>query len=265
MVVAITGASSGIGEALACQLHARGAQLVLAARRRERLQILAERLPGSVVVEADVADPAACARIITAAVPRIDTMVCNAGYGLARSILDTTEAEWLAVLRTNLLGTTACIQAAVPRMQGQPLRDGWRGQIVIVSSALARRGRPDGGAYAATKAAQLSVAEALRVELHATRIAVTSVHPIGTATEFVQAVQGGTWVTGPREPLQTAAHVAARIVAAIARPRAEVWPHRLSRWGLSLGTLWPELLDGYFVRQVLRRRPPGGLSDPLAR
>lgn len=249
MVVAITGASAGIGAALACHLHAQGARLVLAARRRERLEELAARLPGSLVVEADVADPAACARIIAAAGPRLDTLVCNAGYGLVKSITETTEDEWLALLRTNLLGTTACITAAVPRMQAQDLRDGWRGQVVIVSSALARRGRPDGGAYAATKAAQLSVAEALRVELHDARIAVTSVHPIATHSEFVQAAHGGPWIIGAREPRQTAEHVAARIAAAIARPRAEVWPHRLSRWGLSLGTIWPGLLDGYFIRR----------------
>lgn len=249
MIVAITGASSGIGAALALQLHAQGAQVILAARRRDRLEALARQLPGSLVVEADVADPTACARIIAAAVPRIDTLICNAGYGLARSIVATSEVEWLDLLRTNLLGTTACIQAAVPRMQSQELRDGWRGHIVIVSSALARRGRPDGGAYAATKAAQLSVAEALRVELADQRIAVTSVHPVGTTTEFIQAVHGDPWITGAREPKQSAEHVAARIIAAIIRPRAEVWPHRLSRWGLSLGTLWPSLLDSYFTRR----------------
>ena len=249
MIVAITGASSGIGAALAVQLHAQGARLVLAARRRDRLVALAQQLPGALIVEADVADPAACARIIAAAAPRIDTLVCNAGYGLARSIVATSEVEWLDILRTNLLGTTACIQAAVPRMQQQELRDGWRGQIVIVSSALARRGRPEGGAYAATKAAQLSVAEALRVELSTARIAVTSIHPVGTTTEFIQAVHGDPWITGAREPQQSAEHVASRIVAAIARPRPEVWPHRLSRWGLSLGTLWPSLLDAYFTRR----------------
>lgn len=246
MTIAITGASSGIGAALARQLHAQGAHVVLAARRAERLQQLAAELPGSRVIVADVSVATDCAALI-AAVPELDTLVCNAGYGLAKAICDTTEDEWLALLRTNLLGTTTCITVAVPQLRQRPLRNGWRGQVVIVSSALARRGRPDGGAYAATKAAQLSVAEALRVELLDARIAVTSVHPIATTSEFTTVARG--WKTGAREPLQTAEHVAACIVCAIVRPRAEVWPHRLSRWGLSLATLWPALLDGYFHRR----------------
>lgn len=246
MTIAITGASSGIGEALAREVHARGARVVLAARRADRLRALTDELPGSQIVVTDVADPASCAALI-AAVPQLDTLVCNAGYGLARTIEATSEADWLALWRTNVLGTTACIQAALPVLRQRPLRDGWRGQVVIVSSALARRGRPDGGAYAATKAAQLSVAEALRVELADDAIAVTSVHPIATDTEFTTVASG--WRTGAREPRQTAAHVARRIADAIAKPRAEVWPHRLSRWGLSLASLWPTLLDGYFRRR----------------
>ncbi len=247
MTVAITGASSGIGAALARQLHGQGAQVVLAARRAERLQQLAAELPGARVVVADVSLAADCAALI-AAVPELDTLVCNAGYGLAKAICDTSEGEWLGLLRTNILGTTACITAAVPQLRQRPLRDGWRGQIVIVSSALARRGRPEGGAYAATKAAQLSIAEALRVELADEHIAVTSIHPIATDSEFTAVASG--WKSGAREPRQSAEHVAACIVRAIVRPRAEVWPHRLSRWGLSLATLWPSLLDGYFRRRL---------------
>lgn len=247
MGITITGSSAGIGEALARDLHGQGARVVLAARRRDRLESLAKELAGSIVVEGDVSIPADCVRI-AAAGERLDVLVCNAGYGLAKSIEDTTEADWLDLLRTNLLGTTECIRAALPRMRAQELRDGWRGHIVIVSSALARRGRPDGGAYSATKAAQLSVAEALRVELAVDRIAVTSVHPVGTETEFIQAARG-TWTTGAKEPRQTAAHVAKRIAGAIARPCPEVWPHRLSRWCLSFATIWPSLLDGYFRRR----------------
>ena len=250
MTIVITGASSGIGAALARHLHARGAKVVLSARRLDRLQELAKELPGARVIVADVANPADCAALI-AAVPDLDTLVCNAGYGLAKPICATTEDDWLALMRTNVLGTTACIAAAVPVLRQRPLRQGWRGQVVIVSSALARRGRPDGGAYAATKAAQLSIAEALRVELAADQIAVTSVHPIATASEFATVAVG--WKTGAREPRQTAEHVAECIAKAIIRPRPEVWPHRLSRWGLSLATLWPSLLDGYFRRRLSSR------------
>jgi short-subunit dehydrogenase len=247
MSITITGASAGIGAALARELHQRGARLTLAARRMERLAMLCQELPGSLPMGADVGDPLQCARLIAAS-PALDTLICNAGYGLARPLAETSDEEWLAILRTNLLGTTACIRAAVPRLRANPLRDGWRGQIVIVSSALARRAKPDAGAYCATKAAQLSVAEALRVELAAERIAVTSIHPIRTATEFVPATLGDRSRARGVGPEQSAAHVARRIAAAIARPRAEVWPHPLSRIGLACAGLLPGLFDRAFAR-----------------
>ena len=256
MVTLITGASDGIGAALAEHLAAAGGRLVLNARGRERLEALAARLPGDhLVIPGDVADPATAAALVDGAVTRfgrLDSVVANAGYGLVRRVADTTAAEWQAILATNLLGTTHLISAAVPVLRRQAVVDGWRGQVMIVSSALARRSRPEAGAYSATKAAQLSVAEALRVELAEDRIAVTSVHPIATATGFVAAAEahGGRWARTRAEPVQPAALVAARMAAALVRPRAEVWPHALSRLALGLGTLWPTVFDGYFRRRM---------------
>ena len=118
---------------------------------------------------------------------------------------------------------------------------------MIVSSAAARRGLPFFGAYAATKAAQLSLAEAARVELRADRIAVTSVHPVGTDSEFLTAAEtisaAKIDTPGRRGMHQTAEEVVAKMAAAIERPRAELWPHAMSRFGLSLATLWPTLGD----------------------
>ena len=93
------------------------------------------------------------------------------------------------IFATNLLGTTDVIHYALSSMQAQELRDGWRGQIVIVTSVVARRGPPYYGAYAATKCAQLGIAEALRVELGPAKIGVTSVHPMATDTEFFEVAQ----------------------------------------------------------------------------
>ncbi len=255
MVVAITGASAGIGLALAEALAAQGARLALAARRRDRLDALVARLGDQhMAFTADVADPAACAAFITAACARfgrLDTLVCNAGYGLAQSVVDTDENAWLALLRTNVLGTTACIRAAAPFMLAQSERDGWRAQVMIVSSALARHGKPGAGAYSATKAAQLSVAEALRVEWRAARIAVTSVHPVGTETEFdaaASAAGGSTWRRLPREPRQSAEQVAVAMIRAIRRPRCEVWPYTGSRWALLLAAALPSVIDWRLAR-----------------
>jgi short-subunit dehydrogenase len=130
----------------------------------------------------------------------------------------------------------------------QEPRSGYRGQIVIVSSAAARRGLPYFGVYSATKAAQLSIAEALRVELKPDQIAVTSVHPIGTQTEFFAVAQekGGMKMPPPGtgEVRQSASTVARKIVRAIERPRPELWPMRPARWGLAFATLMPGVVDG---------------------
>lgn len=250
MVVIITGASAGIGQALAMELAARGARLVLAARRVDRLEALLRTVPGEhLAVAADVARPEDCERLIAAAharFQRIDTLVCNAGVGLFRPTAETTRAEWDALLATNLHGTLDCIRAAVPLMRQQPLRDGWRGQVMIVSSILGRRAAPWSAAYSASKAAQLSVSESLRVELKPERIGVTSVHPIGTRTEFFTAAGER---SGRRDGArvsrfdQSPEHVARRMAKAIARPCPEVWPSRPSRWLASLGTLMPSFAD----------------------
>jgi NADP-dependent 3-hydroxy acid dehydrogenase YdfG len=262
MVVAITGASAGIGRALAVELHRHGARLALAARREDVLVALNAELGGGHLIQrCDVARAEDCAAFIAATQTRygrIDTLVCNAGYGIARRIGEMTAAEWQAIIATNLYGTTECIRAALPAMLTQNQRDDWRAQVMIVSSCLARRSGPEGGAYAATKAAQLSVAEALRIELADSRIAVTSVHPIGTATEFWDAAKtigGRAPVRSASEPTQSATTVAQRMVAAITRPRPEVWPYPLARWVFGLATLFPGLTDGAVRRRWLRQTP----------
>jgi short-subunit dehydrogenase len=131
-------------------------------------------------------------------------------------------------------------------MRTQEARNTWRGQIMIVSSSLGRRAAPDTAAYSASKAAQLSLAEAARVELAPERIAVTTVHPVRTTTEFFTACErtsGRAMEFRGRVPTQTAEQVARRMADAIARPRPEVWPHRLSRWLLLVACACPGLAD----------------------
>ena len=259
MVVAITGASAGIGRALAVELSKRGARLALAARRTDKLNELNHELGGRhLVVPCDVADADACAAFVTQTYYYfgvLDTLVCNAGYGLLRTVVETTPAEWQAIIATNVYGTTNCIRAAVPLMLKQELRDRWRGQIMIVSSCLARRSGPDAGAYSATKAAQLSIAEALRLELDEQQIAVTSVHPIGTLSDFFDQAEARSGRKARRsvgEPTQTPEQVSIRMVRGIEQPCVEVWPYAMSRWVFGAATLFPKLTDGMVKRRWQR-------------
>lgn len=269
MTVAITGASAGIGRALAVELHRRGARLALAARRVDMLTELNRELGGNhLILRTDVSQEEDCAAFISAAQTRfgrIDTLVCNAGYGIMRNIGEMTSAEWQALIATNVYGTTNCIHAALPAMSTQSERYGWRGQMMIVSSCLARRSGPEVGAYAATKAAQLSIAEALRLELAEQRIAVTSVHPIGTDTEFIDAaaaIGGRKFSRDSNEPIQSATIVAERMVKAIVHPRPEVWPYPLARWAFGLATLFPSMTDGAVRRRWMRSKSSAPSSSP---
>jgi len=251
MIVVITGASSGIGKALAEQLAPRGAELVLAARRLDKLEELNHKLGGQhLCIPCDVSSTEECKSLIEKSVEhfgRIDTLVCNAGYGMVRTVGETSPEEFRRIFATNVFGTTDCAHFALPIMAKQELRDGWRGQVMIVSSAAGRRGLPYFGAYSSTKAAQLSIAEALRVECRPLGIAVTSVHPVGTETDFfdVAQQQGGKTMPAKHkaEIRQSARRVAREMIRGIASPRAEVWPLRAARWALSLATLIPGPVD----------------------
>ncbi|HWE01435.1 MAG TPA: SDR family NAD(P)-dependent oxidoreductase [Tepidisphaeraceae bacterium] len=267
MVVIITGASAGIGRALAVELGQHGARLALAARRLDRLEALNRELGGDhLCVAADVAQTPDCVRIVDETLRRfgrIDTLVCNAGYGFQAPVAQTTDEQMLAVFQTNVIGTLACIRAATPHMLKQEMRDGWRGQIMIVSSAVARRSLPFFGAYSATKAAQLSLAEAMRVEVSPRQICVTSVHPGGTQSEFgdVSASLSGGKRPGriAGEIQQTSQEVARAMLRAIERPRPEVWPIALYRWATGLGTLMPRLVD----RMMSSRRGQLSPGEPI--
>jgi NAD(P)-dependent dehydrogenase (short-subunit alcohol dehydrogenase family) len=250
MVTVITGASSGIGRALAVELAARGATLVLAARRLDRLEQTAGGCCGEhVCLAADVSQPDDCRRIIATAnekFGRIDTLVCNAGFGFARPFDQMSHDDIRKIFDANFFGTTECCRHAVSLMKRQCPRDGVRGQLMIVSSACARRGLPFFSTYAATKAAQLSLAEGLRVELKSFDIAVTSVHPVLCETDFfitandLSGMDPAALACGAK---QSAQRVAEKMVRTIEKPVRELWPKPLSRLSLLIATAMPAVVD----------------------
>ena len=218
-VVAITGATAGIGAAAANQLVEAGAKVVLGGRREERLDEAVARLgaENAIGVTMDVRSPADCARLVDAAVStfgRLDTIVPNAGIGLYGDILDHSDAEVERMMHTNYDGTVWAIRAAVPAM----LETAGGGDIVIVSSVAGLRGGGDEAVYAGTKFAQVGLAGALDRELRAKGIRVTAICPAGVHTEFAMG-------TG-REPdspfladFLRAEDVAYAVVATLRQPR----------------------------------------------
>lgn len=255
-VVAVTGASAGIGWATALRFAEAGARLAVCARRGERLEALAGELRArgaeTLTQVVDVAEEAQVRGFVDALVARfgrLDVLVNNAGYGVRASVEKTTVAQARRLMEVNYLGTLHGCQAALPVMRRQG-----RGVIVNVSSVVGHRALPGGGAYAATKAAQISLCEALRGELRGTGIAVCSVHPIGTATEFgeVAARESAGAAAGRVGPEQTADDVARAIVRCVRRPRPEVYPYQPARLLVALNAVWPGLLDRALARAAAR-------------
>jgi NADP-dependent 3-hydroxy acid dehydrogenase YdfG len=249
-VVAITGASAGIGRACAFAFARAGARLALTARRVERLEEVAAAVAPAetLVTAADVADAAQVRAFVEATVARfgrLDVLVNNAGFGVRGSVVDTPDADYRRLMEANYYGTVYGCRAAVPIMKRQGA-----GVIINISSIVGHRALPGGGAYAATKAAQVSLTESLRVELRGTGIAVCSVHPVGTATEFgeVAARESEGRSGGPVGPQQTAEQVADAIVACARKPKPEVYPHLLSRGLVALNAIAPGLVDFWAYR-----------------
>lgn len=262
-VVAITGASAGIGRATALRLGRDGASLVLSARRTGELARLAAEIEAvgghAIPLMADVTSEEDMNNLVGRAVEqfgRLDVMVCNAGFGIAGSVDQVSSTQMRRLIDVNYLGTFYAARAAVPvfRRQGQ-------GHLIIVSSIVGKRGVPFMGAYAATKFAQVGLAECLRAELAGTAIHVSIVFPVSTDTEFfdVMSRETGTTVTRAFGPRQRVEDVADAIARAIERPVPEVYPHATSRALVWLNALAPGLCD-----RVVKRfgRKPAASPGP---
>jgi len=176
----ITGASSGIGEALAVEFACRGYAVAIAARRLDRLQALEPRLvalgAASVFpVELDVDDLASIPGVLdraARALGRLDIVIANAGIGPGTPIGKGRFEQARQTITTNLLGAMATIDAAVTILRAQG-----GGQIVGITSVAGGRGLAAFGAYSASKAALHRYLQALRVEVHHEPIAVTELSP----------------------------------------------------------------------------------------
>lgn len=280
--IAITGASSGIGMATALACAQVGMPVAVGARREANLDVLVNRIREqggrAIAVRTNVDDPADCRRLIERTVEEfgsIYAVMANAGYGVERAVHEMTDESLRAIFETNFFGTMNTIRPALEHMlagRGSGTGEtGPNGHIIMVSSCLSKLGTPWYGAYTATKAAQDHIARAMRLELAASGVLVSSVHPIGTKTEFfttADRLSGGSFaVHTPDFFMQTPERVARSIVRALRRERgSEVWTSTPIRVLLALATAFPSITDRVLRVHVQRRmrfyQPRPAEGDP---
>jgi NADP-dependent 3-hydroxy acid dehydrogenase YdfG len=248
-VAVVTGASSGIGEAAARELARRGAAIALAARNEERLRFLGREIEAAggraLAVRTDVADRSSVESMIERTVGefgRVDVLVNNAGLGLSGRIAELKPDDLRHLFEVNVLGPLNCVQAALPRMTAG-------GRIINVSSVVGKRAIPKVGGYCATKFALNALSDALRVEVAARGIAVTTVYPGTTLTSFRDnSRRTGDERRGWRPKGVTPERVAEKIADAAEGGGRDVYVTRKDRIFVACTTLAPGLFDRVLSR-----------------
>lgn len=258
-VVLITGASSGIGEATARAFAPTGARLVLAARRAERLEALAQEIDPSgaevLVAPTDISREDDIHALVAATLDRfgrIDILFNNAGLGRIGWLEALTADEIRVQFDVNILGMMLLTRAVLPAMQRQR-----SGHIINMASMAAKIATPGYTAYAATKFAVAGFSEALRREVAPWGIHVSVIYPGGTRTEFGEKahIERRRGLRTPRLLRLSADDVAQAVVNVARRPRRQVilpWPLALA---VAVNRIAPWLIDWVSIRFVRAERP----------
>jgi short-subunit dehydrogenase len=251
--IVITGASAGLGAALARHYAAADTVLCLIACRREPMQALAAGLPGRFEIHAlDVADLAAFARAAQEACARHgapDLVIANAGISVGTHGDDAADvAKLRRLLDVNVTGLAATLAAFAPAM-----RAAQRGTLCGIASVAAFRGLPGAGAYSASKSAAIQWLEALRVEMAGSGVAVVTVCPGYIDTPMTQ-------VNRYRMPFLLEADEAARRIARAIRARRRL---AVIPWQMALVSLLLRALPGWLYDRLFARGPRKPRDLPL--
>jgi len=248
-VVLITGASSGIGRALAGEFARQGARLALVARNAEKLKAVAQSLPGQHrVLPADVTKPDEVASVV-AAVGRIDVLVNNAGIGHCATVADTSIDEFRSVFEANFFGAFHFLKAVVPGMIERR-----SGLIVQISSVNGFCSVPLGSAYCASKFALEGMSRSARIELYRHNVRMLIVRPGVTDTEFFDRAQHFRKNNPfPMRRLMPSGVAAAKIVRAAAKGKRELVLTAEGKALWWLKKLSPALVDRILLSYVKSR------------
>jgi uncharacterized protein len=288
--ILITGASSGLGAAMARALAPRGHRIVLVARREEELSSVAGeiRTRGGepLVLPDDLADPEAPARVIRATIARfggLDVLINNAGIGLPRYFSECDPGDLREQVAVNVTAPLLLTHRAIPHLVAS------RGTVINIGSAITSVANPMLGAYGATKAALASWNDALRRELRDRGVAVSLVDLGPVSTEFFAAVRHRARPAGECRPLgvdpapdglynamrdrppdsisTTVDRAARRIIGLVDRPRRRlglprrvVWPIRLFSALLSPLPSLTDLAVAAMIRRVRREEARGAFA-----
>lgn len=247
-VVVITGASSGIGKALAYEFALRGASLVLAARRIDRLKQIKDDLSHSevLIVQADVSREQDCQNLINQAISRfgrIDVLINNAGISMRAIFADLDVSVIRKLMDVNFWGTVYCTKSALPHLLKT------KGSVVGVISIAGYVGLPARTGYSASKYAIRGFLDALRVENLKTGLHVLVAAPGFTASEVREAAltqDGSSQGQTPRDEskMMTAEKCAWHIANAVKKRKRElILTFVEGKLSVFLGKFWPGLLD----------------------
>jgi short-subunit dehydrogenase len=259
-VVVLTGASEGVGRALALELARRGLRLVLAARNLERLQVVARECEAlgspAVPVATDVLDPAQCRALIDAAIARfgrLDVLINNAGgtmWARFDALSDLSVYEHL--MRLNYLSTVYLTAAALPWLKQA------QGRLVVIASMAGLTGVPERTGYSASKHAVVGFSESLRIELAGSGVSVTIIAPDFVLSETHKRAigpDGRPLGVSPmrQERIMTAERCAQLVVPAIEKRRRLLITSLRGRMGRWVRLLWPTLIDRLAARAIRER------------
>ncbi|HET9200842.1 MAG TPA: SDR family oxidoreductase [Dehalococcoidia bacterium] len=246
-IVVVTGASSGIGRATATEFAKAGASVVVAGRRKERLDELVGEITSTggeaLGVPADVSDQEQVEALIDQArghFGRVDTLINNAGIGIAAPFAEQSIDDFQRVMDTNFWGAVYACRAVLPVMRSQDSG----GLIVNVSSILGKRGVPYETAYCASKFALAGFSEALRTEVMSELIDVTTVFPGLVETEIFDSANNQTGLEMPDiVPKMPAQELARLLVQNALLPQPEIVMALDAQAINFVNTLAPGLLD----------------------
>ncbi len=248
--IILTGASAGIGYALALALHKKGARLILSARREDRLHELVTEITAAggeaVAVAGDVTEPELRQRLIATAQERLgglDCLVNNAGMGGIGHFAENEEARLRRIMEVNFFAPAELTRLAIPT-----LRKGKQALVVNIASVLGHRAIPQKSEYCASKFALHGWSDSLRAEIEPEGIGVLIVSPSTTDTEFFDVAQGDKkklkWLSRGQSPQQ----VAKATVRAIERGKHEIILTAGGKAMVWFDRLFPTLTD-YLVKK----------------